>query len=156
VPGRAGRGRKKGKGGREKGSEKERKEKKGRKRKKGRKGKERKGRKEKRKGKIGKEREGNREKVWKNRKIVREIWDEGFAGFSDFRRRRDFRDDGDGEVDRPAGTAACAGFPARWPTAALGRHAWVLARVRAVPAGFATRTPRVRGGNGDQGLEGGN
>jgi hypothetical protein len=23
-------------------------------------------------------------------------------------------------------TAACAGFPARWPTAALGRHAWVM------------------------------
>jgi hypothetical protein len=25
------------------------------------------------------------------------------------------------------GTAACTGFPARWPTTALGWHAWVLA-----------------------------
>jgi hypothetical protein len=65
-----------------------------------------------------------------------------------------FRDGGDGEADRPAGTAACTGFPARWPTAALGRHAWVLARMRAVPAGFAARAPRVRGGNDDHGLEG--
>jgi hypothetical protein len=51
------------------------------------------------------------------------------------------------------GTAACAGFPARWPTAALGWHAWVLARVRAVPAGFAARAPRVREGDGDEGFE---
>jgi hypothetical protein len=75
-------------------------------------------------------------------------------GFPISRRRRDFRDGGDGEPDRPAGTAACAGFPAQWPTAALGRHAWVLAGVRAVPAGFVARTPRVRGGNDDHGLEG--
>jgi hypothetical protein len=34
------------------------------------------------------------------------------------------------------------GFPTWWPTAALGRHAWVMARVRAVPAGFAARAPR--------------
>jgi hypothetical protein len=54
-------------------------------------------------------------------------------------------DGGDGEAEQPAGTEACAGFPARWPTAALGRHAWVLARVRAVPAGFAARAPGVRG-----------
>jgi hypothetical protein len=39
-----------------------------------------------------------------------------------------------------------AGFPAWWPTTALGRHAWVMARVRAVPAGFAARAPRVREG----------
>jgi hypothetical protein len=44
------------------------------------------------------------------------------------------------------GTVACAGFPARWPTVALGRQAWVIARVRAVPAGFAARPPRVREG----------
>jgi hypothetical protein len=66
---------------------------------------------------------------------------EGFAGFSDFpgigvifgtavmARRTDRRDRG------------VRGIPARWPTAALGRHAWVLARVRAVPAGFAARAP---------------
>jgi hypothetical protein len=36
----------------------------------------------------------------------------------------------------------CAGFPSWWPTAALGRHAWVMARVRAVPVGFAARAPR--------------
>jgi hypothetical protein len=32
-----------------------------------------------------------------------------------------------------------AGFPLWWPTAALGRHAWAVARVRAVPVGFAAR-----------------
>jgi hypothetical protein len=36
------------------------------------------------------------------------------------------------------------GFPSWWPTAALGRHAWVMARVRVVPAGFAARAPRER------------
>jgi hypothetical protein len=35
-----------------------------------------------------------------------------------------------------------AGFPSWWPTAALGRHAWVMARVRAVPAGFAARASK--------------
>jgi hypothetical protein len=49
--------------------------------------------------------------------------------------------------------AACTGFPVWWPTAALGWHAWVLARVRAVPAGFAARAPRMREGDGDQGFE---
>jgi hypothetical protein len=51
------------------------------------------------------------------------------------------------------GTVVCAGFPARWPTAALGWHAWVMARVRPVPAGFAARASRVREGEGDQGFE---
>jgi hypothetical protein len=37
-----------------------------------------------------------------------------------------------------------AGFPAWWSTAALGRHAWAMARVRAVPAGFAARAPKGR------------
>jgi hypothetical protein len=37
-----------------------------------------------------------------------------------------------------------AGFPSWWPTAALGQHAQTMARVRAVPAGFAARAPRVR------------
>jgi hypothetical protein len=54
------------------------------------------------------------------------------------------------------GTAACAEFPAWWPTAALRRHAWVTARVQAVPAGFAARAPRVREGDGDRGFEGNN
>jgi hypothetical protein len=35
-----------------------------------------------------------------------------------------------------------AGFPSWWPTAALGRHPWAMARVRAVPAGFAARASR--------------
>jgi hypothetical protein len=39
-----------------------------------------------------------------------------------------------------------ARFPAWWPTAALGQHAWAMARVWAVPAGFAARAPRVREG----------
>jgi hypothetical protein len=47
----------------------------------------------------------------------------------------------------------CAGFPVRWPTAVLGRHAWVMARVRVVPAGFAARAPRVREGEGNRGFE---
>jgi hypothetical protein len=41
-----------------------------------------------------------------------------------------------------------AGFPSWWPTAALGRHAWVMARVRAVPAGFAARAPRGKESTG--------
>jgi hypothetical protein len=41
-----------------------------------------------------------------------------------------------------------AGFPSWWPTAALGRHAWVMARVRAVPADFAARAPRERNRTG--------
>jgi hypothetical protein len=50
-----------------------------------------------------------------------------------------------------------AGFPSWWQTAALGRHAWVMARVPAVPAGFAARAPRgkestevSKGGKGAQ------
>jgi hypothetical protein len=43
-----------------------------------------------------------------------------------------------------------AGFPSWWPTAALGRHAWVMARVRAVPAGFAARAPREKNRPGFQ------
>jgi hypothetical protein len=129
--------------------------KKGRKEKERRKRKKREKRKEE-KGKKGKEGKKNREKKGKEiRKRFRKLGKllgnqgKGCAGFSDFRHRRDFWDGGDGEADRPAGTAVCAGFPARWPTATLGRHAWVLARVRAVPAGFAARVPMVREGDGD-------
>jgi hypothetical protein len=46
-----------------------------------------------------------------------------------------------------------AGFPSWWPTAALGRHVWAMARVRAVPVGFAAHAPRVRGED-DRGSEG--
>jgi hypothetical protein len=68
-------------------------------------------------------------------------------GFPTSGRRRDFRDGGDGEADRPAGPRRArdsrhGGRPRRW-------HAWVMARVRAVPAGFAARAPRVREGDGD-------
>jgi hypothetical protein len=41
-----------------------------------------------------------------------------------------------------------AGFPSWWLTAALGRHAWVMVRVRAVPAGFAARAPRGKESTG--------
>jgi hypothetical protein len=41
-----------------------------------------------------------------------------------------------------------AGFPSWWPTAALGRHTWVMARVRAVPAGFAARALRGKESTG--------
>jgi hypothetical protein len=37
-----------------------------------------------------------------------------------------------------------AGLLLWWPTAALGRHAWVMARVRVVPAGFVARAPREK------------
>jgi hypothetical protein len=36
------------------------------------------------------------------------------------------------------------GFPSWWPTAALRQHTWVMARVRAVPAGFAARASREK------------
>jgi hypothetical protein len=41
-----------------------------------------------------------------------------------------------------------AGFPSWWPTAALVRHAWAVARVRAVPAGFAARASRGKESTG--------
>jgi hypothetical protein len=78
---------------------------------------------------MGKARKEIGKKFRKLGKIVREIRGRVWRDFLISGRRRGFRDDGDGEADRPAGTAACAGFPARWPTAALGRRAWVLARV---------------------------
>jgi hypothetical protein len=37
-----------------------------------------------------------------------------------------------------------AGFLSWWPTEALGRHAWVMAWVQAVPVGFAVRVPREK------------
>jgi hypothetical protein len=122
-----------------------RRKKKGGERKEGKK-KERKGEKEekKRKGegkKIGKE-IGKRFR--KLGKIARNFREKDFAGFFRFpgvsvifgtavmARRTGRRDHGG------------AGFPAWWPTAVLGRHAWAMARVRAVLAGFAARAPRVR------------
>jgi hypothetical protein len=68
-----------------------------------------------------------------------------FLGFSDtgvnfgmavMARRTDRRDRGG------------VGFPSWWPTVALGRHAWVMVRVRAVPAGFAARAPRGKESTG--------
>jgi hypothetical protein len=41
-----------------------------------------------------------------------------------------------------------AGFPSWWPTAALGQHAWVMARVRAVAVGFAARALREKESTG--------
>jgi hypothetical protein len=41
-----------------------------------------------------------------------------------------------------------AGFPSWWPTAVLGRHAWAVARMRAVPAGFAARALRGKESTG--------
>jgi hypothetical protein len=69
-----------------------------------------------------------------------------FAGFPDFWHPRDFRDGGDGEADRPVGPrrawdSRCGGRQRRW-----GGRWWATTRVLAVPAGFAARAPRVRGG----------
>jgi hypothetical protein len=84
----------------------------------------------------------------KIRRISREIRRRVFAGFSDFSgvgvifgtavmvRRTSQRDRGG------------AGFPSWCPTAALGRHAWVMARVRVVPVGFAARAPRGKESTG--------
>jgi hypothetical protein len=79
-----------------------------------------------------------------------------FAGFPGFGRPRDFRDGGDGEVDRPAGPwrerdSRRGGRQRRW-----GGKRWARTRVRAVPAGFAARALRVREGKDDRGFEGDN
>jgi hypothetical protein len=76
------------------------------------------------------------------------------AGFSGFGRQRDFRDDEDGEADRPAGPRRArdsqrGGRPRCW-----GGTRWVADRVLAVPAGFAARAPKVREGEDDRGSEG--
>jgi hypothetical protein len=78
----------------------------------------------------------------------------GFAGFSGFGCQRDFWDGGDGEADRPAGPRRArdsrrGGRPWCW-----GGTRWPMARVRAVPAGFATRAPSVREGKDDRSFEG--
>jgi hypothetical protein len=96
-----------------------------------------------------KEKKGNRKKENKRRKIEKRFrkflgkFGEGFLriflGFSDtdvnsgmavMARQTGRRDRGG------------AGFPSWWPTVALGRHAWAVAQVRAVPVGFAARAPR--------------
>jgi hypothetical protein len=41
-----------------------------------------------------------------------------------------------------------AGFPSWWPTGALGWHAWAVAQVRAVPAGFVARASRGKESSG--------
>jgi hypothetical protein len=51
--------------------------------------------------------------------MVRKLGGRVFAGFYDSRRRRDFRDGGDGEGDRPAGPRRAqdsrhGGRPRRW------------------------------------------
>jgi hypothetical protein len=66
------------------------------------------------------------------------------------KRQRDFRDGGDGEAywpagPRRAGDPRCGGRQRRW-----GGTRWAMARVRAVPAGFAARVPRVREGEDDR------
>jgi hypothetical protein len=45
------------------------------------------------------------------------------------------------------------GIPGAVADRSAGRHAWVMARVRVVPAGFAARAPRVREGEGNRGFE---
>jgi hypothetical protein len=131
----------------EEGEEKRKERKKRRKEKgeKGRKEKKTRNRKRKRNRKTGKEIGKSFRKI---RRISQEIRRRVFAGFSGF-----------SGVDVIFGTAVMArrtgrrdrggaGFPSWWPTAALGRHAWVMARVRAVPAGFATRAPRGKESTG--------
>jgi hypothetical protein len=79
-----------------------------------------------------------------------------FAGFPGFGRPRDFQDGGDGEAHWLAGPRRArdsrrGGRQRRW-----GGRRWATTRVRAVPAGFAARAPRVREGKDNRGFEGDN
>jgi hypothetical protein len=75
------------------------------------------------------------------------------VGFSDFGRRRDFGDSGDGEADRSAGPRRCR-IPGVVADSGVGAARWATAIVRAVPAEFAARAPSVREGKGDWSFEG--
>jgi hypothetical protein len=78
----------------------------------------------------------------KIRRISRKIRRRVFADFSGFLGyRRQFRDGGDCKADWPAGPRQC-GIPVVVADRGAGAHAWVMARVWAVPAGFAARAPR--------------
>jgi hypothetical protein len=72
---------------------------------------------------------------------------------SGFRRQRDFWDGGDGEADRPAGPRRVQASRRDGRQRCWGGRRWATARVRAVPAGFAARAPRVREGEDDRGFE---
>jgi hypothetical protein len=67
-----------------------------------------------------------------------------FSGF--FRYQRQFRDDGDGEADRPAGPRRARDSQRGGRSRCWGGTQRVTARAQAVPAGFAARAPRVREG----------
>jgi hypothetical protein len=96
-------------------------------------------------------------KFWENLGKIRERGERDFGGiFWIFGCRRNFRDDSYGEAGRPAGPRRAwdsrrGGRQRRW-----GGTRWATARVRAVPAGFAARAPRVREGKDVRGFEGDN
>jgi hypothetical protein len=69
-----------------------------------------------------------------------------FSGFSGFGCWRYFRDSGDGEADQPTGPRRVRDSRRGGRQRCWGGTWWATARVRAVPAGFAARAPRVRGG----------
>jgi hypothetical protein len=102
---RAARGGRKEKGGRERGKEgKRRKEKKGGKKEKGKENRKKKREGEREIGKRGRKEKEKGEGFRKIRRNPRKIRRRGFADFSGFLGyRRQFRDSGDSEVDRPAG-----------------------------------------------------
>jgi hypothetical protein len=143
------------------GRRKERKEREGRKEKK--RGKEKEGRKEKKKGKEKKKRKKeNRNRKRKGKEIGKRYRKLGkLLGKLGGRICGVFRFPGVSVIFGKAVMArrtgrrdrGVCGIPAWWPTAVLGRHAWVMARVRAVPAGFAARAPRMREGESDRGFE---
>jgi hypothetical protein len=80
-----------------------------------------------------------------SRKISRRVFAD-FSGFLGYRRQ--FRDDGDGEADRPAGPRRAqdsrrGGRPRCW-----GGTRLAMAQGQAVPAGFAARAPRGKESTG--------
>jgi hypothetical protein len=75
-------------------------------------------------------------------------------GFPGFGRQRDFWDGGDDEADQPAGPLRARDSQRGGRQRCWGSRRWATAQVRAVPAGFAARAPRMREGEIDQGSEG--
>jgi hypothetical protein len=94
------------------------------------------------------------EKIWGNLGKIREKGEKRFGGvFRIFGCRRNFWDGGVGEADRPVGPRRARDSRRGGRQRCWGGRRWATARVRAVPAGFVARAPRVGEGDGDRGIE---